>query len=306
MAEEILKDLFFIERGYLNGNHFLCRAARPVLVDTGYIGDFNHTRELLEQMGADLSTVRLIINTHTHCDHIGGNAIIQEMSGCEVALHPIGRHFIESRDDWSTWARYFAQEARFFECTHSILDGDTVLVGPHEFRAIHSPGHAADGIVLYHSPSKTLLSSDSLWKDDMAVMNLRVEGSATLFAHQESLEKISSLDVKRVFPGHGSAFSDCRAAVAKARKKLETYFREREKIGEDLIKRIILYTLLMRPGSNQESFYGQLMVTHWFRETVDLHFNSEYEIKYNEIMEYLTKRRLIVRKDGRLYSTVKP
>jgi glyoxylase-like metal-dependent hydrolase (beta-lactamase superfamily II) len=306
MHEEILKDFFFIERGYLNGNHFLLRAERPVLVDTGYIGDFSRTQELLEELGTDLSAVHLIVNTHTHCDHIGGNAIIQEMSGCEIALHPIGKHFIDSRDDWSTWWRYFAQEARFFECTHSIRDGDSVLIGPYEFSAIHTPGHAADGIVLYHSPSKILLSSDALWKDDMAVLNLRIEGSATLFAHEETLEKISRLDVKRVFPGHGPPFSDCRAAVAKAKKRLETYFRERERIGQDLIKRIIIYTLLMRPGPDQENFYGQLMTTHWYRETVDLYFNSEYENKYKEIMEYLIMKRLIVRKEGKLYSTVKP
>jgi glyoxylase-like metal-dependent hydrolase (beta-lactamase superfamily II) len=306
MAEEILKNFFFIDRGYLNGNHFLLRGKRPVLVDTGYIGDFARTQELLEGLGADLSNVRLIVNTHTHCDHIGGNAIIQEMSGCEVALHPVGRHFIESGDDWSPWWRYYAQEARFFKSTHSIRDGDTVPIGPHEFRAVHTPGHAADGIVLYHPPSGILLSSDTLWENDMAVMTLRVEGSTALFAHEESLEKISGLDVKRVFPGHGSPFTDFGAALTKARKRLKVYFRERERIGEDLLKRIIIYTLLMRRGADEELFYDSLMATHWFKETVDFYFNSEYEFKYRAIMDYLTRKRLIVRKGRTLYSTVKP
>jgi glyoxylase-like metal-dependent hydrolase (beta-lactamase superfamily II) len=98
----------------------------------------------------DLTRTVRIVNTHTHCDHIVGNHWIQELSGCGIALHKIGRHFIEARDDWSTWWRYYEQEAEFFRCTHSLEDGETLAVGPHEFRVIHTPGHAADGIVLYH------------------------------------------------------------------------------------------------------------------------------------------------------------
>jgi glyoxylase-like metal-dependent hydrolase (beta-lactamase superfamily II) len=306
LTEEVLEGFFFIQRGFLNGNHFLFRGDRPVLVDSGYIGDFNRTRELLEELGTDLSSVRLIVNTHTHCDHIGGNALVQEMSGCEVALHTIGRHFIETGDDWSTWWRYYAQEARFFKCTHSIRDGDAVAIGPYEFRAIHTPGHAADGIVLYHSPSGTLLSSDTLWEKDMAVMTLRIEGSAALFAHQESLEKISGLNVRRVYPGHGRPFSDFRAAVEEAQKRLKTYFVERERIGQDLIKRIIIYTLLMRREVEEEGFHDHLMAARWFRETVDLYFHSEYELKYREILEHLTRKGLIVRRGPTLRTTVMP
>ena len=54
MAEEILKNFFFIERGYLNGNHFLLRGEQPVLVDTGYIGDFARTQALLEGLGVEV------------------------------------------------------------------------------------------------------------------------------------------------------------------------------------------------------------------------------------------------------------
>jgi len=89
-ALEIMKDLFFIERGYLNSNHFVYRSKEPILIDTAYISDFEITERLISDLGVDLSRTRLIINTHTHCDHIGGNRTIQERSGCDIALHKIG------------------------------------------------------------------------------------------------------------------------------------------------------------------------------------------------------------------------
>ncbi len=79
MAEnEILKDLFFIERGFLNGNHFVYRSDTPVLIDTGYISGFEETEKSITQLGVNLPDISLIISTHTHCDHIGGNNRIQQ------------------------------------------------------------------------------------------------------------------------------------------------------------------------------------------------------------------------------------
>jgi hypothetical protein len=48
------------------------------------------------------------------------------------------------------------------------------------------------------------------------------------------------------------------------------------------------------------------MGTHWYKETVDLYFNSEYEIKYNEIMNTFFERGIIKRENENLYTTVKP
>ena len=174
---EIMEDLFFIQRGYLNGNHFAYRGERPVLIDTGYIADFTVTEESIESLGVDLSQTGLIVNTHCHCDHIGGNKIVQDRSSCEIAVHRIGKYFIDSRDDWSTWWRYYHQEAAFFDCTRAVEDGDVLWIGPHAFKVIYTPGHASDGIVLYNVEEKVLISSDTLWEEDMAAITIRVEGS---------------------------------------------------------------------------------------------------------------------------------
>ena len=306
VKNEILEDLFFIERGYLNGNHFVYRSQAPILIDTGYVSDFDETNRLITRLGVNLSDVSLIINTHTHCDHIGGNKIIQQKSGCDIALHKAGKYFIDTRDDWSTWWRYYNQEADFFKCTKALDDGEIIAIGPHTFQVIYTPGHSSDGIVLYNRKEKILISSDTLWKNDMAVMTLRVEGSMALFHMLESLQKLESLDVKKVYPGHGKPFHDIKKAIAKSTKKVEKYLSHRDVIGDDLIKKIIGFTLLMKKTVKENTFFTYLMDTYWFKETVDLYFNGEHETKYNEIMNTLLGRGVIKMENGNLFTTIKP
>lgn len=48
------------------------------------------------------------------------------------------------------------------------------------------------------------------------------------------------------------------------------------------------------------------MEAQWFRETVDLFFGGTYQEKYNEVMDGFLRRRIVKRKNGMIYTTVKP
>jgi len=303
---EILMDLFFIERGFLNGNHFVYRSDSPVLIDTGYISGFDETQELITRLGVNLPDISLIISTHTHCDHIGGNNRIQQKSGCDIALHKVGKYFMDSRDDWSTWWRYYNQEAEFFKCTRSLEDGEIITLGPHQFQVLYTPGHASDGIVLYNRREKILISADTLWQTDMAVMTLRVEGSRALFHMLESLQKIEALDVQTVYPGHGKPFHDMPKAIDRTRQRIDNFLRHPEDIGDDVLKKIIVYTLMMKKSMPADTLFGYLMDTYWFRETVDLYFKGRYEAKYDEVINSFLSRGIIRQENGSLSTTVKP
>lgn len=303
---EMLEDLFFIQRGYLNANHYVCRSSRPVLIDSGYADDWDATRRLIEAVGVDPAGVALIINTHTHCDHVGGNRAIQERSGCDIALHPIGRHFIATRDDWSTWWRYYDQTAPFFTCTHSLADGACIQVGDHEFTVLFTPGHASDGIVLYHPKERLLISSDTLWENDLAVITIRVEGSAAVFRLRESLDRLATLDVRRVYPGHGAPFDDVSGAMRRARERLDGYLRDRRRIGRDQIKKIIVYTLLMKKAVPVEELFPLLMGTCWYKETVDLYYNGAYRSIYEDVVNGFLRSGVIRQANQTFMTTVRP
>lgn len=87
---------------------------------------------------------------------------------------------------------------------------------------------------------------------------------------------------------------------------MRDYLSNRANIGTDLLKKITVYTVLMKRSVPEESFFPYLMGTHWFKETVDLYFDGEYDSKYKEMMSGLFQRGVIKRKNGRLYTTVKP
>jgi len=303
---EVLPDFYFIQRGFLNANHFVGRGPSPVLIDSAYIAGLPETEQQIVRMGVRLRDVRLIVSTHCHCDHIGANREIQRRSGCDIALHPLGKHFIDTRDDWATWWRYYGQQGDFFDATRVLADGEVLAVGPHEFEVLHTPGHAADGIVLYHRRQKVLLSSDTLWKKDMAVMTVRVEGSSAPFRMLDSLDRIAALNVRTVFPGHGPPFTDFTAAVDRARRRLEGLIADRRLMGRDLLKKIIVYTLMMHTMVDADGFFDLLMATIWFPETVDLYFEGRYREVYEDVMTELLQRGLAVHHRGRLSTTVPP
>jgi hydroxyacylglutathione hydrolase len=305
-VQEIMKDLFFVERGYLNANHFVYSGENPVLIDTGYVSDFDITEKMITSLGATVEDVRRIISTHCHCDHIGGNRIIQQRSGCDIVLHRIGKYFIDTQDGWSTWWTYYNQKADFFHCTHALEDNDIIFIGPHEFQVIYTPGHSADGIVLYNPKEKVLISSDTLWQNDLPVITIRIEGSRALFSLKESLEKIESLDVEQVYPGHGKPFTQFKDALSLCKDKIDLYLKHPEHMGTDLLKKIMIYTLMMYKTFPANKFFDYLMGTWWFKETVDLYFDNAYEIKYRQILESFLNRGIVNQKDGRFFTTVKP
>ena len=53
-------------------------------------------------------------------------------------------------------------------------------------------------------------------------------------------------------------------------------------------------------------FSNDLMQTHWYKETVDLYFNGEYQTKYEAIMKDFRKRGIVKEKNDKIFTSVKP
>jgi len=304
--EQVLPNLHFIERGYLNGNHFLAVGEDSVLIDSGYLGGLSETLAALKSLGCDWKKTARIIATHCHCDHVGANGFIQQTTGCRVSMHPVGREIINAKDGLAAWWDYYGQEAEFFDCTDSISDGEEVRLGGHRFTALHAPGHSRDILVFYSKEHRILLSSDALWENDMAVITAVIEGEDAAEVWLKSLDRLDELKVEVVYPGHGGRFENFGEALAKTRTRLLRLVAAPVEAADDLLRKIMVYTLLMRGGAQEATFFESLMRTPWFPATIDSHFGGEYRSKYDEVLERLKKRGAVTVSGGVILPMVKP
>jgi len=305
VIQNIVDHFYFVERGWLNANHFVFNGNNKVLIDTGYKKHLDDTFYLIRQTGLEPEKVELIISTHAHCDHIGGNKAIYDLSGCAIAMHSIDRYNIEKKNDWNTWWRYFVQEADFFPVSRSLEDGEVILLDKLELILIHTPGHASGMISLYSPEHRFLISSDTVWNGDFGVLNIRVEGSISPFLQQKSLEKLAKLDISTIYPGHGSIIYTARKAIYQCQKRLEYFLEQPERIGRDLLKKILLYTLLMKPGYTYEGLFEYIMSTFWYLETVDFYFKKQYRSVYEDVMKELIEKKLVLRDSEGLVTKLK-
>lgn len=194
-----------------------------------------------QELGRDISDVKLVICSHDDPDHIGGVFLLAELCGAEVAIpyasklfwkkilnNPLGalrrmatstRELLRSR----AWAMYFnpqrdrdAQEQPKFIEDYRVADqarnlseqyrlkDQHPLPGFDDWTVIHTPGHSWDSCCFYHQATQSLVSGDTLLgsgKMEKLVLPAIYSSASQTRSMLGTLER---LDIKVVYPGHGS------------------------------------------------------------------------------------------------------
>jgi glyoxylase-like metal-dependent hydrolase (beta-lactamase superfamily II) len=235
-------------RDWLSANHVLLRSpAGHVLVDTGYGSTFSRTWELLtapDALGPE--PLALVVNTHCHSDHMGGNAELRRRFGCPVAIPEGEAPLIEAWDERALFLGWADQAAEPFPVDRLLRPGTTEVWGDLEWRVLAAPGHDAHALIFHNPEHGILLSGDALWGNGFGFvlpLDLQPDG---LQAARATLELIASLDAKVVIPGHGAPFTDVAAALDRATRRLAIFEADPERLCRHAPKVILAYTFLHR------------------------------------------------------------
>lgn len=167
--------------------------------------------------------VEQVANTHSHEDHIGANAAVQEMFRCPIRAHPGALRIIENPrlQPLQPYRRLFWGWPK---PSRGEPIGEQVETGHFHFQVIHTPGHSPDHICLFEPERRWLFSGDAyIGGQDQAL-----RAGYDIHGIIASLKKLAALPVATIFSGSGSVRDN---GVERLREKI-AYLEER---GEQVL-----------------------------------------------------------------------
>ena len=239
--------LLVIERGWLSANSIMCfEGDDATVVDSGYVTHAAQTVELVDHALHGRRLKRLI-NTHSHSDHIGGNAALQARFGCEIIV-PAGLHAtIAEWDENALLLSPLGQQGARFQHDHLIQAGDDISMGDLNWQALAVPGHDMEALAFYNPERRILISGDALWESGFGVIFSEILGEADGIAvTRATLEMLSRLPIDIVIPGHGSPFAGVDAAFERAFRRVDSFAADIDKLAWHAIKVVISFAMLER------------------------------------------------------------
>jgi glyoxylase-like metal-dependent hydrolase (beta-lactamase superfamily II) len=240
------------ERGWVSSNNILfLDPGAATLVDTGYSRHAAQTLALIDQ-ALDGRHLDGIVNTHTHSDHVGGNAELSRRHPRVRVTIPAGEAaVVRAWDEQALHLAPMGQECERFGFDATYADGDTLTLGGLQWRAIASPGHDMESLMLWCASERILISADALWEHGFGVLFPALP-PATEIAHvfelqRATLASIAALAPRLVIPGHGAPFADVPAALARAHARLDHFAADPRRNTRNAAK-VTLAFLLMIEG----------------------------------------------------------
>jgi len=127
-----------------------------VVIDPG--GNPKRILKAIEDGGL---TIRYVLNTHCHFDHMGANADVVAATGAPLALHPAELPILQARGG-ASWFGVPVKESP--EPDIKLDDGQAIEVGTLRFQVLHTPGHSPGGVTFYLAEQGVAFDGDVLFQ----------------------------------------------------------------------------------------------------------------------------------------------
>ncbi len=187
-----------------------------VVIDAGCFFD-SEKQALKEYIVKNGLTIKHLLNTHLHFDHVFGNPFMLHEFGIKAEAH-------EADLPWLEQITERVKSFGIMNCEPPVPlkgylhEGDTVAFGTHAFTIFHIPGHSLGSLVFYCAEEKALFTGDVLFEHSIGRTDLG--GGTEEELVQGIRTKLLTLpDDTVVYPGHGPN------TTIKAEKQYNIYLR---------------------------------------------------------------------------------
>jgi hydroxyacylglutathione hydrolase len=156
--------------------------------------------EILSRLQKHGLTLRQIVVTHAHIDHVGGAALLKKLTGAPVFLNKRDLGLLSAMEMQAGWLGVPTPEVAPPDASadDGLKVGLTALPG----EVIHTPGHTPGSICLLFPEQHLLLAGDTLFAGSIGRTDLPGgDGPQILRSLRDRL--LTLPDTTRVVPGHG-------------------------------------------------------------------------------------------------------
>ena len=190
------------------------------LIDSG--SDKNSAKKTLKICSEQGWIIKGIINTHAHADHIGGNAYIQEKTGCDIFCSTIDRPFIEHPiiNPLHIYGGYIPQEMehKFFLAKESVTKDISSTDFPSELKTYDISGHSL-GMIAIVTPDNVAFVGDIVSSEEI-IKKYGITYLLDIKKHLESLTFVENMSADKFIMSHVETVNDIKPLIKLNRDKL--------------------------------------------------------------------------------------
>jgi glyoxylase-like metal-dependent hydrolase (beta-lactamase superfamily II) len=152
--------------------------ADPISREALVVDPGDEVTRILELLGRHKLTVKAIVSTHAHIDHVGGLAKLRQYTGAPVLMHRDDLPLYHAMDVQAAFLRMPAPELTNVD--QLLKEGDTLQWGGFQASVIHTPGHTPGSVCLYLP--KNLVAKNHATQDSASAKGGNAADDATAVA----------------------------------------------------------------------------------------------------------------------------
>ena len=254
-----------MERGWLSSNNILIQGPQiTALIDSGYCTHAEQTLALL-QSALGGRPLDLLVNTHLHSDHCGGNAALQAAyPSMQTQIPPGHAEYVRVWDAHALSYTPTGQSCPQFRFDAVLQPGTEMPLGDRVWQVHAAPGHDPHSVILFEPQSRTLVSADALWEKGFGVVFPELDGDGAFQEVGDTLDLIEALQPAIVIPGHGAPFTDVALALTVSRKRLQGFIDQPEKHRLYAAKVLLKFKLLEAQAMERDALQAWALATGYF------------------------------------------